>query len=57
MVPLGITTCEVDGVSIITLTGRVVFGEDSNALRLKVKSLIVDGKWLEEWTADLIVLG
>jgi anti-sigma B factor antagonist len=42
--PLRIATREVDGVSIVTLTGRIVFGEDCNALRSKVKSLIAEGK-------------
>ena len=37
-------THEVDGVSIIVLKGRIVFGEESNALRAEVKSLIADGK-------------
>jgi len=30
MVSLSITTREVDGVSIVTLSGRIVFGEGSN---------------------------
>ena len=38
------TTREVDGVSIVALEGRIVFGEESNALRVKVKSLIAEGK-------------
>ena len=38
------TTREVDGVSIVALGGRIVFGEESNALRAKVKSLIAEGK-------------
>jgi len=44
MVSLGITTREVDGATIVTLTGRIVFGEGSNALRSTVKSLIAEGK-------------
>jgi len=44
MVSLGITTHEVDGATIVTLTGRIVFGEGSNALRSTVKSLIAEGK-------------
>jgi hypothetical protein len=38
------TTREVNGVSIIALDGRIVFGEDSNALRAEVKNLIAEGK-------------
>jgi len=38
------TTREVDGVSIVAPGGRIVFGEESDALRPKVKSLIVEGK-------------
>jgi len=38
------TTREVDGVSIVALNGRIVFGEESNALHAKVKSLIAKGK-------------
>ena len=38
------TTREVDGVSIVALDGRIVFGEESNALPAKVKSLIAKGK-------------
>ena len=35
---------EVDGVVIVALDGRIVLGEESNALREKVKSLLADGK-------------
>src|SRR5271165_7380486 len=35
---------EVDGVSIVALDGRIVLGEESNALREKVKSMIAAGK-------------
>jgi anti-sigma B factor antagonist len=38
------TTREVNGVSVVTLEGRIVFGEESHALRAKVKSLIAEGK-------------
>jgi anti-sigma B factor antagonist len=38
------TNREVDGVSVVTLDGRIVYGEESNALREKVKSLIAEGK-------------
>ena len=35
---------EVDGVSVVTLDGRIVLGDESNALRVKLKSLIAEGK-------------
>ena len=35
---------EVDGVTVIALDGRIVLGEESNALREKVKRLLVEGK-------------
>jgi len=35
---------EVDGVVVVALDGRIVLGEESNALREKVKSLLADGK-------------
>ena len=35
---------EVDGVTVVALEGRIVLGEESNALREKVKSLLADGK-------------
>src|SRR5207237_3061210 len=38
------TNREVDGVSVVALDGRIVLGEESNALREKVKSLIASGK-------------
>ena len=39
-----LTNREVDGVSVVTPYGRIVFGEGSNAVREKVKSLIGEGK-------------
>jgi hypothetical protein len=39
-----VTNREVDGVSVVTLYGRIVFGEGSNIVREKVKSLIGEGK-------------
>jgi anti-sigma B factor antagonist len=39
-----VTTRELDGVSIGVLQGRIVFGEESDALRARVKSLMVEGK-------------
>jgi len=44
MVSSTITIREMAGVSIVVLKGRIVFGEESNFLRSKVKSLIAEGK-------------
>jgi anti-sigma B factor antagonist len=41
---LKMTNREVDGVSVVALDGRIVLGEESNALREKVKGLIAGGK-------------
>ena len=41
---LKMTNREVDGVSVVALDGRIVLGEESNALREKVKSLLAEGK-------------
>ena len=41
---LKMTNREVDGVSVVALDGRIVLGEESNALREKVKGLIANGK-------------
>jgi anti-sigma B factor antagonist len=41
---LKMTNREVNGVSVVTLDGRIVLGEESNALRMKLKSLIAEGK-------------
>jgi anti-sigma B factor antagonist len=35
---------EVDGVSVVTLDGRIVLGEESTALREKLKSMLAEGK-------------
>lgn len=35
---------EVDGVTVVALDGRIVLGEESNALREKVKRLVAEGK-------------
>jgi anti-sigma B factor antagonist len=43
-VALKMTNREVDGVSIVSMDGRIVLGEESNALREKIKSLIAEGK-------------
>ena len=41
---LKLTTREVDGVTVVALDGRIVLGEESSALREKVKSLVAEGK-------------
>jgi anti-sigma B factor antagonist len=38
------TTNEVDGTSIVALDGRIVLGEESQALRVELKSLTAEGK-------------
>ena len=43
-VALKMTTREVDGVTVVAMDGRIVLGEESNALREKVKGLIAEGK-------------
>jgi anti-sigma B factor antagonist len=39
-----ITNREVDGVTVVTLEGRIVLGEESHSFREKLKSLLVEGK-------------
>ena len=41
---LKLSNREVDGVSVVALDGRIVFGEETNTLREKVKSLLAEGK-------------
>jgi len=43
-VALKITDRVVDGVAVEALEGRIVLGEESNALREKVKSLLASGQ-------------
>ncbi|MBZ5526668.1 MAG: STAS domain-containing protein [Acidobacteriia bacterium] len=38
------TSHEVSGVTVVAMDGRIVLGEESNALREKVKALLADGK-------------
>ncbi len=38
------TSKEVDGVTVLALSGRIVLGPESSALREKVKNLIAEGK-------------
>lgn len=44
IVALKMTNREVDGVAVVAMDGRIVLGEESNALREKVKSLLAEGK-------------
>jgi len=41
---VAVTIEEVDGVSVVGLTGRIVLGEESGTLRETVKNLIAAGK-------------
>jgi anti-anti-sigma factor len=41
---LKITNSETNGTSVVTLDGRIVLGEEGNALREKLKNLIAGGK-------------
>ena len=41
---LKITNREVDGVTVLALDGRIVLGEETSALREKVKGLLAEGK-------------
>lgn len=41
---LKITDREMDGITVVTMDGRIVLGEESNALREKVKGLLADSK-------------
>ena len=43
-VSMKMTNREVGGVSVVALDGRIVLGDESNALRVKLKSLIAEGK-------------
>ncbi len=42
--PLDIQTREVNGVTIVELVGKIILGEESSALREKIKDLIAGGK-------------
>ena len=41
---LKMTDQMVDGVTVVAIEGRIVLGEESNALREKVKSLLASGQ-------------
>src|SRR5271165_6896172 len=38
------TDREIDGVTVVDIEGRIVLGEESNAFRERVKSLLAAGK-------------
>ena len=42
--PLDIQTREVNGVTLVELAGKIILGEESGALREKIKDLIATGK-------------
>lgn len=44
IVTIRMTNSEVDGVSVVTLDGRIVLGEESNSFREKLKSMLAEGK-------------
>src|SRR5579859_2488616 len=44
IVTMKMTNSEVDGVSVVTLYGRIDLGEESNSLREKLKSMLAEGK-------------
>lgn len=44
IVTIKMTNREVDGVSVVTLDGRIVLGEESNSFREKLKSMLAEGK-------------
>lgn len=41
---LNIDTKESNGATVLTLTGRVTLGDESNQLRSKIKELLAQGK-------------
>src|SRR6202521_1009675 len=41
---LKITNHEIDGVAVLALDGRIVLGEETTALREKVRGLLGEGK-------------
>lgn len=43
--PLKIASREMDGITILQLEGRIVLGEESNALRERVKTLLGTNKF------------
>jgi anti-sigma B factor antagonist len=43
-VALKISSRQVDGVAVVELSGRIVLGEESNALREQIKGLLAAGQ-------------
>jgi anti-sigma B factor antagonist len=43
-VALKMTSREVNGISVVDLEGRIVLGEESNAMRERVKALLAQGQ-------------
>ena len=41
---LKMTDREIDGVTVVTMDGRIVLGEESNSLRERVKALLAEEK-------------
>jgi anti-anti-sigma factor len=39
--PLSLSTKQIQGVTVVTAIGRIVFGEESNALRQEVKPYVL----------------
>jgi anti-sigma B factor antagonist len=44
IVTIKMTNSEVDGVSVVTLDGSIVLGEETNSFREKLKSMLAEGK-------------
>ena len=44
IVTIKMTNSEVDGVSVVTLDGRIVLGDESNSFREKLKNMLAEGK-------------
>jgi hypothetical protein len=42
IVTIKMTNSEVDGVSVVTLDGRIVLGEETNSFREKLKSMLAE---------------
>ena len=41
---LKMTDREVDGITVVSMDGRIVLGEESNALRERIRSMLTDKK-------------
>jgi hypothetical protein len=49
------TNREVDGGSVVAPHGRIVFGEESNALREKLKGLMADIEYIDSLGLGVLV--